>query len=83
LSGGKDIDMEDKRQHGYPVYQEDELGMLQQVASGSDCTGLEPTPPASPSEAESYAELYPIPQVTNTVNNEFQKEHPDPAKRYK
>jgi hypothetical protein len=74
--------MEDKRQSGYPVYTEDELGLIQQVASGSECTGLEPTPPTTPSAAESYSELYNIPQQTKKPNNEFQKVHPDPRKRY-
>jgi hypothetical protein len=68
--------MADKRHSGYPVYTEDELGMIQQVASASDCTGLEPTPPIQPSEAESYSELYNKPQQTEMVNNEFQKVHP-------
>jgi hypothetical protein len=68
--------MEDKKQSGYPVYTEDELGMIQQVASGSDCTGLEPTPPMNAHEAESYSELCNIPQQTESVNNEFQKVHP-------
>jgi hypothetical protein len=75
--------MEDKRQQGYPVYAEDELGMLNQVASGSDCTGLEPTPPIQSNEAESYAELYSIPKMTSPVNNAFQEVRPDPKKRYK
>ena len=75
--------MEDKRQPGYPVYTEDELGLIQQVASGSDCTGLEPTPPIQPYQAESYSELYSIPQQTDRVNNECQQVHPDPKKRYK
>jgi hypothetical protein len=39
--------MEDKRQSGYPIYTEDELGMIQQVVSASDCTGLQPPPPFS------------------------------------
>jgi hypothetical protein len=69
--------MEDKKQSGYPVYTEDELGMIQQVASGSDCTGLEPTPPKNAHEAESYSELYNKPQQTEKVNNEFREIHPE------
>lgn len=68
--------MEDKRQSGYPIYTEDELGMIQQVASASDCTGLEPTPPVAVNEAESYSELYNKPQQTEMINNELQKVHP-------
>lgn len=69
--------MEDKKQSGYPVYTEDELGMIQQVASGSDCTGLEPRPPVSPHEDESYSELYSKPQQTEKVNNEFREIKPE------
>lgn len=32
------------------------------VASATECTGLMPTPPANQAEAESYTDLYPIPQ---------------------
>ncbi len=49
------------KQKGYPVYSEDELGMIAQVASGTDCTGLEPTPPESRNQSESYGELYNVP----------------------
>jgi hypothetical protein len=70
------IYMEDKKQRGYPVYTEDELGMIQQVASASDCTGLQPTPPISTNEAESYSELYNKPQQTESINNGFQQVHP-------
>ncbi|SHI16183.1 Peptidase family M23 [Sporobacter termitidis DSM 10068] len=69
--------MEDKKQSGYPVYTEDELGGIQQVAAATECTGLEPTPPASVSEAESYSELYNKPQQTEKVNNEFRKVNPE------
>ncbi|NLA86412.1 MAG: hypothetical protein GX847_03845 [Clostridiales bacterium] len=68
--------MEDKKQRGYPVYAEDELGMIQQVVSAGDCTGLEPRPPIQEYEAESYSELYNKPQQTASVNNDFQKERP-------
>jgi hypothetical protein len=69
--------MEDMRQRGYPVYSEDELGMIQQVVSASDCTGLEPRPPMQEYEDESYSELYNKPQQTMRVNNGFQEEHPE------
>lgn len=68
--------MEDKKENGYPVYTEDELGMIQQVASGSDCTGLEPKPPITEQEAKAYTELYNIPKQTEKVNNEFQEINP-------
>lgn len=61
--------MEDKRQSGYPIYTEDELGLIQQVVSGSDCTGLEPTPPDSPHAAEAYSELNTIPQQTDATSS--------------
>lgn len=68
--------MEDKKENGYPVYTEDELGMIQQVASGTDCTGLEPTPPITEQGAESYSELHHIPKQTEKVNNEFREINP-------
>jgi hypothetical protein len=69
--------MEDKRQSGYPVYTEDELGMIQQVASANDSTGLEPTPPARPNEDEAYSELGSKPQLTKKINNEFREVNPE------
>ena len=69
--------MEDRKEKGYPVYAEDELGMLN-VASSSECTGLEPTPPESDNEAESYASLYNKPQMAGKADDErvAQKQHP-------
>lgn len=70
---------ENKKPHekpkGYPAYDrdDDENGMGS-VASASDCTGLIQTPPASEGEAESYAELYNIPQPTDPVQNGLQSE---------
>ncbi|MEL4106261.1 hypothetical protein AAFA46_05385 [Oscillospiraceae bacterium WX1] len=75
--------MEDRTLKGYPVYTEDELGAIAQVASGSDCTGLEPTPPMSIGEAVSYSSLENIPQVTNKVDNGFQHIHPEHKKNHK
>lgn len=72
--------MEDKRVGGYPVYAEDELGGIANVASSSDCTGLEPTPPITPNEAEAYAQLDSIPKQTKKVNNGFQQIKPDKYK---
>lgn len=73
--------MEDKIVRGYPVYAEDELGGISNIASASDTTGLEPTPPISSNEAASYSELVNIPKQTKQVNNGFQEVHPNPAKR--
>lgn len=73
--------MEDRKQRGYPIYTEDELGGIQQVASASDFTGLEPTPPITENEAESYSELYNKPQETEKTNNTFQEVHPDRSLR--
>ena len=55
--------MEDRKERGYPIYSEDELGAIQQVASSGDCTGLEPTPPITAQEAQSYSSLYNTPQT--------------------
>lgn len=68
--------MEDKRLSGYPVYAEDELGMLN-VASANECTGLQPTPPISSDEAESYDELYNKPKQMLPVDNGFQEVRPE------
>ncbi len=65
--------MEDKKVRGYPVYAEDVLGGLANVASSSDTTGLEPTPPSSKNEAESYSELSSIPQQKKKASNSPQQ----------
>lgn len=44
------------------------------VASSMECTGLMPRPPASEEEEESYADIYPVPQVASPVDNGLQKE---------
>lgn len=44
------------------AFAEDPLEDMMDVASATECTGLMPTPPANEAEAESYTELYPIPQ---------------------
>jgi hypothetical protein len=71
---------EKKSERGYPVYAENELSGVEMVISSCDCTGLEPTPPANESEAESYANLYNIPQYKENVNNGFQMLNPEKAK---
>lgn len=72
--------MEDKKERGYPVYAEDELGGISSVASASDTTGLEPTPPVSKNEAKSYSELSNIPQQTKKVNNGLQQKNQNKLK---
>lgn len=71
--------MEDRKDKGFPVYAEDALGMLN-VASSGDCTGLEPRPPVSESEAESYAELYNRPTTANVRDTEITETTPKPKK---
>jgi phosphoserine aminotransferase len=41
------------------------------VVSGTECTGLIPTPPETDSEADSYSDLYTIPKppVNNSKKN--------------
>lgn len=47
----------------------DDLYDLNTVASSMECTGLIPTPPVSESEAESYTDLYNIPQPHTEAEN--------------
>lgn len=53
---------------------EDKLIDSDNVASATECTGLIPTPPISEEEAESYTEIYNIPQPKDKVNNGLQYE---------
>lgn len=69
--------MKDKDKQGLPPNDHDEkfyLDDIMDVASATDCTGLMPTPPANEAEAESYTDLYPVPQVGNKVDNGLQRE---------
>lgn len=43
----------------------DRLNKLDSVVSGTECTGLMYAPPENEDEAESYNEIYVIPQVPN------------------
>lgn len=66
--------MKEKKKHGYPAYDDDKFYDMGSIASASDCTGLIPAAPANEAEAESYAELYNIPEPTDaSVNNGLQK----------
>lgn len=62
----------DRKKHGYPPYDDDKFYGMGSVASASDCTGLIPSPPINEGEAESYAELYNIPEPTDELNNGLQ-----------
>ena len=44
------------------------------TASATECTGLMPTPPISPEEAESYTDIYSIPQPITQKHNHLQQE---------
>lgn len=41
---------------------DDIISSVDTVASGTECTGLIPTPPETEAEAEAYASLYTIPR---------------------
>lgn len=53
---------------------EDSFFDAQSVVSATECTGLIQTPPASEDEAESYTEIYEIPEPLDRVNNGLQYE---------
>ena len=53
---------------------EEELFDSDNVASATECTGLIPPPPISEEEAESYTEIYNIPQPEDKVNHGLQHE---------
>jgi hypothetical protein len=57
---------------GYPLYDNDDSDDTTPIASSMDCTGLQPTPPKNEGEAESYAQMYNIPQQTDKVDNGLQ-----------
>lgn len=59
-----------KKEHGYPLYSDNDDGM--HVVSQTDCTGVIPSSPASEAEAESYSDLYNLPQPEGPVNNGLQ-----------
>ena len=67
--------MKDRDKQGLPKRQEELFFEdTNVVASATDCTGLMPTPPINEAEAESYTDLYAIPQVGNVVDNGLQRE---------
>lgn len=84
MANERGISMEEKKsERAYPVYAENELSGIEATISSNDCTGLQPTPPINESEAESYANLYNIPQYKGHVNNGFQQLNPEKEKKKK
>lgn len=53
------------KKNKYKIQQTDEYGQIEgmrmNVASGTECTGMTPTPPLGTDDAESYREIYDIP----------------------
>lgn len=45
---------------------------IESTVSATECTGLMPTPPVDDAAAESYTQLYDIPQTKEKVNNGLQ-----------
>ena len=64
--------MDKKSKRSYPPYDDAKFYDIAQVASSNDCTGLEPTPPISESDAESYSTLLNVPHSKGEVNNFLQ-----------
>lgn len=57
--------MERKDKQGVPMTEKEKEELyynIENIASVTDCTGLITTPPVSQEEAESYTDLYEIPQ---------------------
>lgn len=61
-----------KDMNGYPPYDNDQFYDITQTISANDCTGLEPTPPKDEAAADSYGDIYPIPQQRGKVDNGLQ-----------
>ena len=57
--------------------QDDTFFDSSEVASATECTGLQTTPPTDPSQAEAYQELYDVPLNTAPSNHQLQEEHPE------
>ena len=51
----------------------DKLIGTEAVASASECTGLMYRPPQNEAEAESYSDIYVVPQVFNEAEKELRK----------
>ena len=65
--------MSKKNKHNNNIPQTDEYGQFESmdamnVASGTECTGMTPTPPGDCDDATSYREIYDIPVEQATVN---------------
>lgn len=50
-----------KDKRGFPAY-EDDWWEFDDVVSSTECTGLIPSPPTDAADAESYTDLYDVPQ---------------------
>ena len=61
------------REH-HALSDEDMLEIMNTVASSTECTGLIQTPPSNDEEAESYTDIYSIPQPENKKHNDLQHE---------
>lgn len=63
--------MDKKRKHDVPC-EDDFTRMIElnlmNVVSGTECTGLVPTPPIDIDSADSYNEIYDVPVEESTVN---------------
>lgn len=66
---------------GYPPYDDDRFYDIKPVVSAHDCTGLEPTPPISEYQAESYSDLMNATIPKGEVDNGFQRERPQDVKK--
>jgi hypothetical protein len=69
--------MDSRKQADMTLSEEDFFDQMffdqEQVVSATECTGLIPTPPQSAEQAESYAQLYHIPQSKDQPNSSHAK----------
>ena len=71
----------EKENKGHPPYDDDRFYETESVTSATDCTGLQPTPPKSEGETESYSDLYNIPQPEGKVDNGLRRLRPGDEKK--
>ena len=65
-----------KKHDKYHVPLEDDFGELpddngMNVVSGTECTGMVPTPPLDDDEANAYREIYDVPVEQNPVDEPY------------
>jgi hypothetical protein len=71
ISNGKETKKwADKNKQGFIRPDDDYFFDMNTVASTTECTGLIPTPPVSEFEAESYTDIYGIPQPSGGKRTE-------------